>query len=106
MNLPTRRKGFDYYSVKDRASKGGGVRAYSLGPRRRPGWTVEPPPADRADRTPLCGPSGPVALLREGRLAKLCEELVQAIKWDRLRRGDLDAQPQDIDAIGALSAGC
>jgi hypothetical protein len=27
----------------------------------------------------LCGPSGPVVLLREGRLAKLREELVEAI---------------------------
>jgi hypothetical protein len=30
-------------------------------------------------------------LLREGRLAKLREELVEAIEWDGLRRGDLDA---------------
>jgi hypothetical protein len=39
----------------------------------------------------LCGPSGPVVLLREGRLAKLREELVEPIKRNRLRRGDLDA---------------
>jgi hypothetical protein len=39
-----------------------------------------------------CGPRGPVFLLREGRLAKLREELVESIKRDRLRRGDLDAQ--------------
>jgi hypothetical protein len=31
-------------------------------------------------------------LLREGRLAKLREELVETIKWNRLRRRDLDAQ--------------
>jgi hypothetical protein len=40
----------------------------------------------------LCGPRGPVILLREGRLAKLREELVEAIKWNRLRRCDFDAQ--------------
>ena len=33
-----------------------------------------------------------VVLLCEGRLAKLREELVEAIKWNRLRRCDLDAQ--------------
>jgi hypothetical protein len=27
----------------------------------------------------LCGPSGPIVLFREGRLAKLPEELVEAI---------------------------
>jgi hypothetical protein len=40
----------------------------------------------------LCGPSGPVVLLREGRLAKLREELIESLQWNRLRRGDLDAQ--------------
>jgi hypothetical protein len=40
----------------------------------------------------LCGPSGPVVLFREGRLAKLREELVEALQGNRLRRGDLDAQ--------------
>jgi hypothetical protein len=40
----------------------------------------------------LCRPSGPVVLLREGRLAKLREELVETIKWNRLRSRDLDAQ--------------
>jgi hypothetical protein len=40
----------------------------------------------------LCGPRGPVILLREGRLAKLREKLVESIERDRLRRGDLDAQ--------------
>ena len=40
----------------------------------------------------LCGLSGPVVLLREGRLAKLREELVEAIQRNRLRRGDLHAQ--------------
>lgn len=40
----------------------------------------------------LCGPSGPVVLLCERQLAKLREELVEAIKRDRLRRRDLDAQ--------------
>ena len=40
----------------------------------------------------LGGPSGPVVLLREGRLAKLREELVEAIKWNRLGRCDLDTQ--------------
>jgi hypothetical protein len=40
----------------------------------------------------LCGPSGPVVLLCERQLAKLREELVEAIQWDRLWRCDLDAQ--------------
>jgi hypothetical protein len=40
----------------------------------------------------LCGPRGPVILLRERRLAKLRQELVEAIQWDRLRRCDLDTQ--------------
>ena len=40
----------------------------------------------------LCGPSGPVVLLCERQLTKLREELVEAIKWDGLRRRDLDAQ--------------
>jgi hypothetical protein len=40
----------------------------------------------------LCGSSGPVVLLCEGRLAKLREELIEAIERNRLRRCDLDAQ--------------
>jgi hypothetical protein len=40
----------------------------------------------------LCAPSGSVVLLCEGRLAKLREELVEAIERNRLRCGDLDAQ--------------
>jgi hypothetical protein len=44
-----------------------------------------------ADPGRLCGPRGPVILLFEGRLAKIREELVEAIKWHRLRRGNLDA---------------
>jgi hypothetical protein len=40
----------------------------------------------------LCGPSGPVVLLCERRFTKLREELVEAIKWNQLRRRDLDAQ--------------
>jgi len=39
----------------------------------------------------LCGPHGPVILLCEGWLAKLREELVEAIKWNRLRRCNLNA---------------
>jgi hypothetical protein len=39
-----------------------------------------------------CGPGGSVVLLCEGQLGKLCEELVQAIQWNRLWRCDLDAQ--------------
>jgi hypothetical protein len=31
-------------------------------------------------------------LLCQGRLAKLREQLVEVIQWNRLRRGDLDAQ--------------
>jgi hypothetical protein len=45
----------------------------------------------RASDQSLCGPSRPVVLFREERLAKLREELVEAIKWNRLRRRDLDA---------------
>jgi hypothetical protein len=46
----------------------------------------------------LCDPSGPVVLYREGRRAKLREELVEAIQRNRLRRGDLDTQglPSDV----------
>jgi hypothetical protein len=40
----------------------------------------------------LCGPSRFIVLLCERRLAELGEELVEAIQWDRLWRGDLDAQ--------------
>jgi hypothetical protein len=40
----------------------------------------------------LFGPNAPVVLVREGRLAKLREEWVEAIQWNRLRRRDLDAQ--------------
>ena len=40
----------------------------------------------------LCDPGGPVLLLFEGLLAKLRKKLVEAIKWDRLRRRDLDVQ--------------
>jgi hypothetical protein len=40
----------------------------------------------------LCGSSGPVILLCERQLTELREELVEAIKWDRLRGRDLDAQ--------------
>jgi hypothetical protein len=40
----------------------------------------------------LRGPSRPVVSLCEGRLAKLREELVEAIKPNRLRRCDLNAQ--------------
>ena len=40
----------------------------------------------------LCGPRGPVILLREWRLAKLRQELIKAIQRDRLRRSDLDTQ--------------
>jgi hypothetical protein len=46
----------------------------------------------RASEQSLCGASGPVVLLCERRLAKRREELVEAIQWNRLRRGDLDAQ--------------
>jgi hypothetical protein len=40
----------------------------------------------------LCSPSGPVILLCERQLTELREELVEAIKWDRLRRRDLHPQ--------------
>ena len=42
--------------------------------------------------TDLCCSSGPVVLLREGRLAELREEVVEAIERNCLRSGDLDAQ--------------
>jgi hypothetical protein len=40
----------------------------------------------------LCGPSGPVVLLCERQLTELREKLVEALKWDGLRRRDLHAQ--------------
>jgi hypothetical protein len=62
------------------------------GPKTGTELNCQPPKVDigRID-VRLCGPNGAVVLVREGQLAKLREESVEAIKWNRLRRGDFDA---------------